>query len=152
WNAALYYQHAGPGRARPERDREVLGVPGRRIDRLLKIESPMDMAQEELRRPLVLLVAAGRAPREIRLAVTQRQGGRQRGARPFAGLERSRMVFLQPEHLPPGAEAESEFRNHRRGLQPAAGGRRGNHVAGPIDDVEMHGIAAHFTEPADRRL
>ena len=33
------HQHAGPRGARPERDREMLGVPGRRVDRLLEIEA-----------------------------------------------------------------------------------------------------------------
>jgi hypothetical protein len=63
-----------------------------------------------------------------------------------------RVVFLEPEHLRAAAEAEAEFRNHRRGLQPAAGRRRRNHVAGRIDDVEMHGVAAHLAEAADGRL
>src|SRR5262249_22760149 len=58
-DAAFHDQHAGPCGAWPERDREVLGVPGWRVDRLLEIEPSVDMAQEELRRPLVLLVAAG---------------------------------------------------------------------------------------------
>src|SRR5580700_3618103 len=78
--------------ARPERDREVLGMPSRCIDRLLEIEPCVDVAQEELRRPLVLLVAAGRAPGEVGLAIAQRHGGRQCGAGPLAGLERRRVV------------------------------------------------------------
>ena len=62
------------------------------------------------------------------------------------------MVFLEPEHLRAAAEAEAEFRDHRRGLQPAAGRRRRDHVAGLVDDVEMHGVAAHLAEAADRGL
>ena len=77
----------------------MLGVPGRRVDRLLQVHAGMDVAQEELRDPLVLLVAAGRAPGEIRLAVAQGQGRRQRGARPLARRQRGRMAFLEPEHL-----------------------------------------------------
>ena len=34
---ALHHQHAGTRRARPERQREVLDVPGRRVDRLLQV-------------------------------------------------------------------------------------------------------------------
>src|SRR4051812_32223350 len=68
-HAVLDHKHAGAGGARPERDREVLAVPGRRVDRFLQIHLRVDMAQEELRDPLVLLVAAGRTPSEIRLAV-----------------------------------------------------------------------------------
>src|SRR5215471_14209389 len=62
------------------------------------------------------------------------------------------MPLLQPEHLRPRAEAEAKFRNDRRGLQPAARRRRRHYVAGRIDDVEMHGIAAHLAEAADGRL
>ena len=62
------------------------------------------------------------------------------------------MIFLEPEHLRAAAEAEAEFRDHRRGLQPAAGRRRRDHVAGLVDDVEMHGVAAHLAEAADGRL
>ena len=43
----------------------MLGVPGRGVDRLLQIHAGVDVAQEKLRDPLVLLVAAGRAPGEI---------------------------------------------------------------------------------------
>ena len=62
------------------------------------------------------------------------------------------MAFFQPEHLRAGAEAEAELGNDRRGLQPAARRRRRDHVAGLIDDIEMHGVAAHGAELADRRL
>src|SRR5215510_4732706 len=34
---ALYHQYARPRGARPERDREMLGVPARGVDRLLQI-------------------------------------------------------------------------------------------------------------------
>src|ERR671936_732037 len=61
-HAVLDHQHTQPRGARPERDREMLGMPGRRVDRFLEIEVAMDVAQEELRDPLVLLIAAGRAP------------------------------------------------------------------------------------------
>jgi len=40
----------------------MFGMPGRRVDRLLQVHAGMDVAQEELRGPLVLLVAAGRRP------------------------------------------------------------------------------------------
>src|SRR5262249_9238776 len=54
--AALDHQHARPRGARPERDREMLGVPGRGVDRLLQIHAGMDVAHEQLRGPLILLV------------------------------------------------------------------------------------------------
>src|SRR5947209_3585549 len=37
-DAVLDHEHAGARGARPERDREMLGVPGRSIDRFLEIE------------------------------------------------------------------------------------------------------------------
>src|SRR3984885_14189511 len=103
----------------------------------------MDMPQKKLRGPLVLLIAAGRTPCQIRLPVAPRHGWAQCGARALARRQCRGMIFLQPEHLCPAAEAEAEFRYYRRRLQPAARWRRRNHVAGLVDDVEMHGVAAH---------
>src|SRR5262245_29564442 len=71
-HATLDNEHTRTRLARPERGRKVLGVPGRRIDRLPQVHAAIDVAQEELRGPLVLLVATGRAPGEIRLTVAQR--------------------------------------------------------------------------------
>src|SRR6476646_10465781 len=68
-HAVFDHQHAGPRGAWPERDREMLGVPSRRVDRLLQVQPCVDMAQEELRGPLVLLVATGRTPGHVWLAV-----------------------------------------------------------------------------------
>src|SRR5919197_3988260 len=149
---AFDHQNAGPRGARPERDREMLGVPRGSVDRLLQIHPGMNVAHEQLRRPLILLVAAGRTPGEIRLAVAQRERGRERGARPLAGSKRRRMTLLQPEHLRARAEAEAELGNDGRRLQPAAGRRRRYRVAGRIDDIEMHGIAAHLADASDGRL
>src|SRR4051794_32249532 len=56
-HAALDDQHAGARGAWPERGEEMLGVPGRRIDRFLQVHAGMDVPQEELRDPLVLLVS-----------------------------------------------------------------------------------------------
>ena len=151
-HAVFDHEHAGPRGARPERDREMLGMPGRRVDRLLQVHFGVDMPQKELRGPLILLVAAGRTPGHIRLAVAQRHGRAERGARTLARRQRGGVIFLEPEHLRAAAEAEAEFRDHRRGLQPAAGRRRRDHVAGLVDDVEMHGVAAHLAEAADGRL
>src|SRR4051812_3062028 len=95
-HAVLDHEHAGARGARPERDREMLGVPRRRVDRLLQVHAGMDVAQEELRVPLVLLVAAGRTPGHVRLAVAQRHGRRQRRARTLAWNERGRMILLEP--------------------------------------------------------
>ena len=56
-----------------------------RVDRLLEVEPEIDVAEERVQRPLLLLVAARRAPREVRLAVTERQPGTERRARPLPG-------------------------------------------------------------------
>src|SRR5215468_10635464 len=60
---------AGARGARPERAREMFGMPGRRVDRLLQVHAAMHVTQEHLRDPLILTIAAWRAPGEIRLAV-----------------------------------------------------------------------------------
>ena len=140
------HQHAGPRRARPERNREMLGVPGRRVDRFLQIHAGMDVAQEELRRPLVLLVAAGRAPGEIGLAVAQRQRRRQRRARALARRKRRRMLSSSqnicarvPRQKPSSGITGEDCSQPPDGVD-------GHHVAGRIDDVEMHGVAG-MTSP-----
>jgi hypothetical protein len=68
----------------------------------------MDVTQEKLRRPLVLLVAAGRAEAEIGLAVAQHQAGTQGRARPFARRQARGHRGIEPEHLRPGAETEAQ--------------------------------------------
>src|SRR4051794_6705978 len=103
----------------------MLRVPGRRIDRFLQVHPRMDVAQEELCDPLVLLVASGRTPGKVRLAIAQRQGRRQCGARALSRCERSRMAVFEPEHLRTRAEAEAEIGNDRRRMQPSTGWRRG---------------------------
>src|SRR5262245_28912144 len=84
--AAFYHQHAGAGGARPERQREVLDVPGRRVDGLLQVHlgggaAEAGVAKEELAAPLVLLVAAWGAPAHVRGALAQGHADRKRGAR-----------------------------------------------------------------------
>ena len=96
-HAQLDHHHAGTRLSRPERGREMLGVPGRRVDRFLQVHARMHVAQEELRDPLILLVAAGRAPGEIRLAVAQRQVGVsvERGRLP--GISAFGWLLVEPE-------------------------------------------------------
>src|SRR5262245_14758102 len=106
-------QHTRARLARPERRREMLGVPSRRIDGLLQVHAAMDVAHEELRDPLVLLIATGRAPGEIRLTIAQRHRGRERGARTLPRRQRRRMPLLQPKLLRARAEAEAERRDDR---------------------------------------
>ena len=83
------------------------------VDRLLQVLSQVDVAQEDVERPLLLLVAAGRAPREVRLAVAKRKAGRERRPRPRARPQRRGQPFLEPEHLRARPERPAERGNHR---------------------------------------
>src|ERR1700755_328573 len=130
----------------------MLRMPCWGVDRFLQVHLAVHVAQEKLRRPLILLIAAGRTPGEIRLALAQRQGRRQRRARTLARRERGGVFLFEPELLRARAEAETDLRDHRRRLQPAARWRRRDHVAGLIDNVEVHRIAVDLTEAADGRL
>src|SRR5207302_4946893 len=60
---------------------EVIGVELRGVDRLLQVEPAIDVPEEDVEGPLLLLVAARRPPREPRLALTECQAGRERRAR-----------------------------------------------------------------------
>src|SRR6185437_10212207 len=113
---ALQHQHARTGGARPEGGGEVLAMPGRRVDRLLQVHAAMDMAEEHLRDPLLLLVAARRAPAHVRLAGAMGEGRRERRARPLARRQRRRLAFLEPADLAACAHREAELRNDRRAV------------------------------------
>ena len=93
---------------RPERAREVLGVDERRVDRRLQIHPEIDDVEQELQRPLVLLVAAGRAEDHVRPAVARRERRRQRGPRPLARREGVRVAGRQVEDLGASPEREAE--------------------------------------------
>src|SRR6266566_181471 len=125
-----------------ERARERLGVEVRRVDGPLQVEAVVHMGEEDVQRPLVLLVAAGRAEREVRLAAAQDERRRQRRPRPLPRRKRVRQALLEPEHLRARRQAEAELGNDRRAVQPAAARRRGDEVPPPVDDVEVAGVAA----------
>ena len=108
-----------------------------------------EVAEKHVQRPLVLLVAARRAEREVRLAVARDQRRRERRARPLARRERVRQALLQPEHLRARAEAEPELGHDRCAPEPAAARRRRDHVPEAVDDVQVHGVAFR---PGARRL
>src|SRR5262245_24547290 len=130
----------------------MLGMPRGGIDRLLQIHFAVNVLEEKLRRPLILLIATGRAPREVWLAVAQREGRAQRRAWTLARRQGRWMLFIEPEYLRARSESETELWNDGRRLKPTA--RRGcrDHVAGFIDDVEMHRVAAHFAHAAHGRF
>src|SRR4051812_44319694 len=75
----------------------MLGVEVGRVDRLLQVETAVDAVEEDVQSPLLLLVAAGRAVREPRLAVTQDEPRRQRCARSRARDERRCEALLEPD-------------------------------------------------------
>ena len=126
------------------------GVEHRRVDRGLQVEPEHRVGEEELQRPLVLLVAAGRPEGEHGPVLVARQRGGERGARPPAAHQRRRQPVLEPEHLRPRAQAEPEPGQRRRALQPAAAGRGGHEVAPAVGDVEMAGVAARRLADARR--
>src|SRR5207249_1497220 len=97
--------------------------------------------------PLILVVAPRRAEGEIGPLVLEDETGRERGARALPRRQAGGKPRLEPEHLGPAAEAESQARDHRRAVQPAARGRGRDHVAPAVDDIEMASVA-----PLDRRL
>ena len=92
--------------------------------------------------PLLLLVSAGRAPREIRLAVPEREPGTEGRPGSSARSERRRQAFLEPEHLRPRSQRPAEGRNGRGAVQPAPARGRGDHVPVAVDDVDVDGVAA----------
>src|SRR5262249_31467608 len=102
--------------------------------------------------PLVHLIATGRAPGHVRLAVPQGHANRQRRARALARREGAWQALLEPEHLPTRSERPAQFRNDRRGLQPAAGWGRREHVAGLVDDIDVYGVADHLAGGRDPLL
>src|SRR5215210_3931824 len=51
--------------ARVERAREVVRVEARRVDRRLQVEPAVDVLQEGVQRPLILLVAPGRPEGDV---------------------------------------------------------------------------------------
>src|SRR5713226_1666977 len=63
-----------PRLSRVERAGEVVRVEGGRVDRRLQVEPELDVCEEDVQRPLVLLVAARRAEGEVRLALPQGEG------------------------------------------------------------------------------
>jgi hypothetical protein len=68
--AAFEHDDAGPHGARVERARQMLGMKGRAVDRLLQVHAVMDVVQQQ--RLLILLVAARRAEGEVQRATAAR--------------------------------------------------------------------------------
>jgi hypothetical protein len=136
--------------ARIKRAGKVRGLERRRIHGGLQIQAEVHVPQQQLQRPLILLIAARRAERGIGLAVAGDERRRERGARTASRSERRGQSFFHPEHLAARGHVEAQSRNRGRCLEPAARRRRRHHVAPAIDDIEMHGVAAQLGQRRER--
>src|SRR3546814_7379543 len=92
-----------------EARREVSRLEHRRVYRLLEVQPVMDMPEEELERPLVLLVPARRAESHVGAAVSRDQRRGESRSGPLARGEARGHRLVQPEHLAPRRYAETEF-------------------------------------------
>ena len=103
---------------------EVAGVVRGGVDGLLQVHAEMHHVQEELERPLVLAVAAGRAEGDVWEAglLGESYGGRECGAGTLAGLQLLGVILVEVEHLPPRAQRETQALDHRGRLNPRAAG------------------------------
>src|SRR5260370_6359887 len=115
-----------------------------RIDRRLKVMAESGMRQEELQRPLILLVATRGAEGDPRLAVAQSHGWAESRPWSLAALNVVWMVSIEVEHLCPGAEAEAETLDHGRALQPTSAGSASDHVPEAIGHSNMNRVAPHL--------
>ena len=115
----------------------MLGVPRWGVDRFLQIVACMNMAEEELRDPLVLLVSTWGAPSKVGFAISQSHG---RGEGRTWALPRGKasgVLFIHSEHLGARPERPAETGNGGRALQPASTRRRRDEVAEAIGDVDV---------------
>src|SRR5438132_7878782 len=108
-----------------ERAWEVRVVEHGRVDGGLKVMPKNSVSEEELERPLVLVVAPGCAEREARFTVAKGERRAERRPRPLAALQVIGMLRVEVEHLGARAQAEAEAWDHRRALQPSTAWRAG---------------------------
>src|SRR6266852_7624801 len=123
--------------------REVRGVEHRRVVRGLQAVAEDDVRQKEFERPLILLIAAGSAERDPRLAITERESRAEGGTRPFAAFDAIGVIGIEVEHLRPRPQAEAQAVDDRRALQPASAWRTRDQVSMTISDGDVNSVAAH---------
>ena len=118
--------------ARIERAREVRGVEGRRVDRLLQVHPAQHVVEQEAQLPLVLLVAAGRAERhDRRPSRSARLGdsvvrGRRRGRSVFGSPSCSQAICTRvPSGKPERRDRPATSAASRRSAWPRPGCRTG---------------------------
>jgi hypothetical protein len=136
------------GDAGPKGRRKMLGMPPWGVDRLLEIVDGMNVSEEKLRDPLVLLVSSRRVPSKVGFTVSQSHGGREGRTWTLPWGWARGMLFIDREHLRACPEAEANFRNAGGRSEPASRGGRGHHIAEPINNVEMDRVAFGLTHPA----
>src|ERR1700680_3369059 len=122
--------------------REVRRVEHGRIDRCLQVMSEHGVREEELQRPLILLIAPWSAERDSGLAITHGQRRTERRPRPLAAFDAVWMLGIKVEHLRPRAEAETEALDHRGALQPPSARCTCDQVSLSIRDGNMNGRAS----------
>src|SRR5207237_761068 len=98
-------------------------------------------SEEDLERPLVLLIATGTPEREIRLAAAADEGWGERCAWALSRFERIGKPLFQPKHLRSRAEGKAELRDHGSAVKPAATRHGGDHVPEAVDDIEVDGVS-----------
>src|SRR5579864_955428 len=116
----LDHQLTGEGHVRVEGTGEVSAVEHGSVDRFLQPQPEGGVGEEEIERPLVLLIAARSPEGQIRLALAESEAGAERGPGPLAGFQRVGMPRAQVELLGAAAETEAEVGEAGAGLQPAA--------------------------------
>ena len=112
-DARLDPRATGIGSVGIERAREMCALDRWRVERLLHVHAEVDHVQEELERPLVLLIAAGRAKGQPRLPVAQRQRRGEGRAWSLAWNQRVGVALVQVEHLAARPEWETETFDNR---------------------------------------
>src|SRR5260370_1927573 len=123
--------------------REVRGVEHRRVVRGLQAVAENHVRQEEFERPLILLIAAGSAERDPRLAIAEHERRAESGTRPFAAFDAVGVIGIEVEHLRPRTEAEAQAVDDRRALQPASAWRTSDQVSVAISDRDVNRVAAY---------
>ena len=123
--------------------REVRGVEHGRVVRGLQIVAEDGVRQEEFERPLILLIAAGSAEGDRRLAIAERECRAQGGPRPFGAFDVVGVIGIEVEHLRPRPQAEAQAVDDRRALQPASAWRTRDQVSVAISDRDVNRVAAY---------
>jgi len=138
---AWLYAHSIPeADVRCKESREMLGGEFGGLDSLLDGHSEYLAIEEELQKPLILLVATHRPECHPGAAVAESQTGRQRGSGPLARRHDVRVVgWVEVEgHHPAGQRKAESIDNLVRAKPPTGWGKRG-HISGRVDGIDMHG-------------